>query len=177
MPLSASGQSQLSAPAVCGADPGRRPGPAGPGRAHHLERQLDRCRWWGRRDAEVPGRVRAGSGHPGRLAVITGDSGFFAITKWLHNQIHGSLSGAAPGTAEAGHYARTLTANAVELTARVRPGDVVLLPDPQTAGLAAPLAQVALRPWQRHLGPTSRTISAIDAARTRPSPILGRPVS
>ena len=25
--------------------------------------------------------------------VITGDAGFFAITKRLHNQIHGSLSG------------------------------------------------------------------------------------
>jgi trehalose synthase len=34
-----------------------------------------------------------------------------------------------------------LAANAVELAARIRPGDAVLLHDPQTAGLAAPLAQ------------------------------------
>jgi len=85
--------------------------------------------------------------------VITGDAEFFAITKRLHNQIHGSLSGAPLGAAEAGHYARMLAANAVELTARVRPGDVVLLHDPQTAGLAAPLAQAGARVvWRCHIG-------------------------
>ncbi len=63
--------------------------------------------------------------------VITGDAGFFAITKRLHNQIHGSLSGAPLGAADAGHYEQMLTANAVELAVRVRPGDVVLLHDPQ----------------------------------------------
>src|SRR5689334_15313124 len=66
--------------------------------------------------------------------VIGGDAGFFAITKRLHNQIHGSLSGAPLGAADAGHYAQVLAANAVELAARVRPGDVVLLHDPQTGG-------------------------------------------
>ncbi len=85
--------------------------------------------------------------------VITGDAGFFAITKRLHNQIHGSLSGAPLGAAEAAHYAQMLTANAVELAARVRPGDVVLLHDPQTAGLAAPLAQAGARVvWRCHIG-------------------------
>jgi trehalose synthase len=85
--------------------------------------------------------------------VITGDAEFFATTKRLHNQIHGSLSGAPLGAAEAGHYAQMLAANAVELTARVRPGDVVLLHDPQTAGLAAPLAQAGARVvWRCHIG-------------------------
>jgi trehalose synthase len=85
--------------------------------------------------------------------VITGDAGFFAITKRLHNQIHGSLSGDPLGAAEAGHYAQMLAANAVELAARVRPGDVVLLHDPQTAGLAAPLAQAGARVvWRCHIG-------------------------
>ena len=85
--------------------------------------------------------------------VITGDAGFFAITKRLHNQIHGSLSGAPLGAAEAAHYAQMLAANAVELAARVRPGDVVLLHDPQTAGLAAPLAQAGARVvWRCHIG-------------------------
>ena len=85
--------------------------------------------------------------------VITGDAGFFAITKRLHNQIHGSLSGAPLGTAEASHYAQMLAANAVELAARIRPGDVVLLHDPQTAGLAAPLAQAGARVvWRCHIG-------------------------
>jgi trehalose synthase len=85
--------------------------------------------------------------------VISGDAGFFAITKRLHNQIHGTLSGAPLGAAEAEHYARMLAANAVELAARVRPGDVVLLHDPQTAGLAAPLAQAGARVvWRCHIG-------------------------
>jgi len=85
--------------------------------------------------------------------VITGDAGFFAITKRLHNQIHGSLSGAPLGAAETAHYAQMLAANAVELRARVRPGDVVLLHDPQTAGLAAPLVQAGARVvWRCHIG-------------------------
>ena len=85
--------------------------------------------------------------------VITGDAEFFAVTKRLHNQIHGRLAGAPLGVAEAGHYAQMLSANAVELTARIRPGDVVLLHDPQTAGLAAPLAQAGARVvWRCHIG-------------------------
>ena len=85
--------------------------------------------------------------------VITGDAGFFAITKRLHNQIHGSASGGPLGAAEAGHYAQMLAANAVELAARIRPGDVVLLHDPQTAGLAAPLADAGARVvWRCHIG-------------------------
>ena len=85
--------------------------------------------------------------------VISGDAGFFAITKRLHNQIHGHPGGGPLGAAEADHYARMLAANAVELAARVRPGDVVLLHDPQTAGLAAPLAQAGARVvWRCHIG-------------------------
>ena len=85
--------------------------------------------------------------------VITGDAEFFAITKRLHNQIHGSRSGGPLGAGEAAHYAQMLAANAVELAARVRPGDVVLLHDPQTAGLAAPLAQAGARVvWRCHIG-------------------------
>ena len=85
--------------------------------------------------------------------VISGDAAFFAITKRLHNQIHGSLSGAPLGPQEAAHYTQMLAPNAVELAARVRPGDVVLLHDPQTAGLAAPLAQAGARViWRCHIG-------------------------
>ena len=90
---------------------------------------------------------------PAGWLVITGDAEFFAITKRLHNQIHGHQSGAPLGAAEADHYAKMAAANAVELLARVRPGDVVLLHDPQTAGLAAPLAQAGARVvWRCHIG-------------------------
>ena len=85
--------------------------------------------------------------------VITGDAEFFAITKRLHNQIHGDRAGGPLGAAEADHYTRMLAANAVELLGRIRPGDLVLLHDPQTAGLAAPLARAGARVvWRCHIG-------------------------
>ena len=85
--------------------------------------------------------------------VVTGDAEFFAITKRLHNQIHGDRAGGPLGAAEAGHYTRMLTANAVELLGWIRPGDVALLHDPQTAGLAAPLARAGARVvWRCHIG-------------------------
>ncbi len=82
--------------------------------------------------------------------MITGDGGFFAITKRLHNQIHGSLSGAPLGAAEAGHYAQMLAANAVELVARVRSGDVCCCTT-RRPGLAAPLAGTRVM-WRCHIG-------------------------
>jgi trehalose synthase len=85
--------------------------------------------------------------------VITGDARFFAATKRLHNQIHGDLAGGPLGAAEAHHYTRMLTANAVELLGQIRPGDVALLHDPQTAGLAEPLARAgATVVWRCHIG-------------------------
>ena len=85
--------------------------------------------------------------------VISGDAGFFAITKRLHNQMHGNPAGGPFSAAEAGHYAWMLAANAVELLGQVRSGDAVLLHDPQTAGLAAPLARAGARVvWHCHIG-------------------------
>jgi trehalose synthase len=90
-----------------------------------------------------------------RWMVIGGDPEFFAITKRLHNQIHGVVSEAGMvGTADdAAHYDRVLTANAAELLKLVRPGDFALLHDPQTAGLAAPLARAGVQVvWRSHVG-------------------------
>ena len=90
---------------------------------------------------------------PIRWLVVTGDAEFFAITKRLHNQIHGDLAGGPLGAAEAHHYMRMLAANAVELLDRIRPGDVALLHDPQTVGLAGPLARAGARVvWRCHIG-------------------------
>jgi len=85
--------------------------------------------------------------------VISGDAEFFAITKRLHNQIHGDLAGGPLGAAEAHHYTQMLTANAAELLDRIQPGDIALLHDPQTAGLAGPLARAgATVVWRCHIG-------------------------
>jgi trehalose synthase len=85
--------------------------------------------------------------------VITGDAGFFVITKRLHHQLHGDLSGGILTAADAGQYARMLAANAVELLGQIRPGDIVLLHDPQTAGLTEYLTHAgALVAWRSHIG-------------------------
>ncbi len=88
-----------------------------------------------------------------RWSVITGDAEFFVLTKRVHNQIHGEEAGGPLSEAEAGHYARMLAANAVELLELIRPGDLVLLHDPQTAGLTAALAQAGAQvAWRCHIG-------------------------
>jgi trehalose synthase len=91
---------------------------------------------------------------PIKWSVIGGDAQFFAITKRLHNRIHGTAGDGGPlGTAQAAHYAEILAANADELLGQVRAGDLVLLHDPQTAGLAAPLAAAgATVVWRCHIG-------------------------
>jgi trehalose synthase len=90
---------------------------------------------------------------PSRWLVITGDAEFFVITKRVHNLIHGQDAGGPFTAADAAHYAQMLAANAVELADRVRPGDLVLLHDPQTAGLTPSLARAGARvAWRSHIG-------------------------
>ncbi|GAA3344943.1 glycosyltransferase [Amorphoplanes nipponensis] len=93
-----------------------------------------------------------------RWLVIHGDADFFSITKRLHNAVHGHGDPAGLDAAAAHHYTHVLTANAVELLDHVRPGDIALLHDPQTAGLAAPLAEAgATVVWRCHIGADRQT--------------------
>ena len=93
------------------------------------------------------------AGITSRWMVITGDAEFFVITKRLHNQIHGQVAGGALTVAEVSHYERMLAANAAELLELIRPGDLVLLHDPQTAGLAESLTEAGARvAWRCHIG-------------------------
>jgi trehalose synthase len=88
-----------------------------------------------------------------RWTVIGGDPDFFAITKRLHNQLHGVGGQGDLGDAEAEHYRQVLAANGQELADLVRPGDIVLLHDPQTAGLTAAMARAgAAAIWRCHIG-------------------------
>ena len=88
-----------------------------------------------------------------RWRVISGDAEFFLITKRLHNQIHGEVAGGPLSGAAADHHTRMLAANAVELLDQIRPGDLVLLHDPQTAGLAGALTTAGSRvAWRCHIG-------------------------
>jgi trehalose synthase len=89
-----------------------------------------------------------------RWLVVTGDPDFFAITKRIHNRLHGSPGDGGPlGADEAVRYRRTLDANLAGLSSRVKAGDVVLLHDPQTAGLATPLTRLGAHVvWRCHVG-------------------------
>jgi trehalose synthase len=89
-----------------------------------------------------------------RWTVIGGDLEFFAITKGLHNQIHGHVGTAGLiGPARASHYEQVLAANADELLRQVQPGDIVLLHDPQTAGLTGALIRAGVQVvWRCHIG-------------------------
>jgi trehalose synthase len=95
-----------------------------------------------------------GAGIDARWLVITGSPGFFHLTKRLHHAFHGLPGdGSALGEAEREIYEATLAENADELLALVRPDDVVLLHDPQTAGLAPTLhAHGAIVLWRSHIG-------------------------
>jgi trehalose synthase len=95
-----------------------------------------------------------GAGVDTRWLVMQGDPSFFAITKRVHNWLHNSTGdGASLAQSERDHYLEVSRSNAEALCRRVNPGDVVLLHDPQTAGLVAPLRERgATVVWRCHVG-------------------------
>ena len=95
-----------------------------------------------------------GAGVDTRWVVIGGTPAFFAVTKRLHNRLHGALGDGGPlGAAEHEAYDAVLREACAELVPRVQPGDVVILHDPQTAGMAAAMhAAGAHVVWRSHIG-------------------------
>ena len=89
-----------------------------------------------------------------RWLVMTGDAEFFVTTKRIHNRLHGSPGDEGDlGIREMAHYSRVVEANAQSAIGFIQPGDVVLLHDPQAAGLAAPLAIMGAQVvWRCHVG-------------------------
>ena len=111
-----------------------------------------------------------GAGIDNRWAVLDGDPSFFAITKRLHNMLHGEVGdGGALGPAERAHYDDVMRANLTSMLRRVSPGDLVVLHDPQTAGLAEGLrAAVTGVVWRCHVGrdvPNDVAVAAWDFLR------------
>src|SRR6478736_4500876 len=95
-----------------------------------------------------------GAGIETRWFVLTGDERFFTVTKRLHNLLHG-FPGDRGGLDEADrdHYRDVMARNLEVWQNRVRPGDIVLLHDPQTAGMAGALRdQGAHVVWRCHIG-------------------------
>ena len=99
------------------------------------------------------GYVR-GVGIDGRWVTIGGNPEFFDITKRLHNRLHGYSGDGGPlGDAERAAYERVTAEHAELLAQRVAPSDVVLLHDPQTAGMVAPLVEKGVPViWRAHIG-------------------------
>jgi len=95
-----------------------------------------------------------GAGVDSRWSVLQGTPAFFAITKRLHNRLHGEIGDGGPlGHAERAEYEAVTAAGAQELAGLLRPGDVVILHDPQTAGMAPALrATGAHLVWRLHVG-------------------------
>ena len=95
-----------------------------------------------------------GAGVDTRWVVIEGNEQFFRVTKRIHNQIHGYPGdGGALGAVEHGIYQRALEPAAFDLAAVVRPGDAVILHDPQTAGLVPDMKRAgAVVIWRCHVG-------------------------
>jgi trehalose synthase len=93
-----------------------------------------------------------GAGIDARWIVMDGTLDFFRFTKRLHNALHG-VDVEPPGDADRRLYEETSDRNALELAGMIRPGDVVMLHDPQTAGLAPDLARLGARLiWRCHIG-------------------------
>lgn len=95
-----------------------------------------------------------GGGIDARWVVISGPPQFFAVTKRVHNALHGAAGDNSPlGAEQRAIYEEVMRANADELLARLRPRDVVLLHDPQTAGLARYAKRAgAIVVWRCHIG-------------------------
>jgi trehalose synthase len=95
-----------------------------------------------------------GAGVDARWLVIQGDPAYFTITKRVHNGLYGTAGdGGVLGAAERSHYEHVARVNAEELLPVVGPEDIVLLHDPQTAGLATALRRLGTKlVWRCHVG-------------------------
>jgi trehalose synthase len=95
-----------------------------------------------------------GAGIDTRWVVIAGTPEFFKVTKRIHNHLHGAAGdGGSLGATEREIYARALEPNGRELADMVSDRDVVLLHDPQTAGLIPAIKRSGARViWRCHVG-------------------------
>jgi trehalose synthase len=116
-----------------------------------------------------------GLGVDTRWLVIGGTPAFFRIAKRLHNALHGEIGdGSQLDRHAVEEYERVAADNAAELVPRIHPGDIAILHDPQTAGLAPALVRRGARVvWRCHIGRDERSAEA-DRAWTFLEPYLTR---
>lgn len=100
-----------------------------------------------------------------RWVVLQEEPAFFLLTKRIHNRLHGDPGDGGPlGETELAAYRDSLADSAERLSARVSPGDVVLLHDPQTAGLVPAMKAAGARViWRCHIGVDQSNELALEA--------------
>ncbi|MGO9906809.1 MAG: hypothetical protein ACLP4R_04750 [Solirubrobacteraceae bacterium] len=101
--------------------------------------------------------MRAG-GLDTRWLIMPGGTDFFGVTKRIHNFLHGHLGDSGPlGEEERSVYERVIADAGWGLRDVIRSGDVVVLHDPQTLGLASGLKRLgATVMWRCHIGTIRR---------------------
>lgn len=101
---------------------------------------------------EIP--YERGVGMDVRWLVIEGSPAFFGFTKRLHALLHGvATDGSKISDAERREYDRTMAANLEALANQVHAGDVVIVHDPQPAGLIPELVRRRCCViWRAHIG-------------------------
>jgi trehalose synthase len=95
-----------------------------------------------------------GAGVDARWVVISGDQPFFALTKRIHNFLHGSSGDGGDLDDDARRvYDEVTERNASEFRELVKPEDVVIIHDPQPAGLIPAIRDVGCTiVWRCHIG-------------------------
>jgi trehalose synthase len=95
-----------------------------------------------------------GAGVDARWIVVEGDPRFFDITKRIHNRLYGTAGDGGPlGPDERRHYEAAADRNVERVRALVRPGDILVLHDPQTAGLTRHFTGRGVKVvWRCHVG-------------------------
>ncbi len=95
-----------------------------------------------------------GAGLEARWLVIPGNPDFFRVTKRIHNHLHSSPGDGGPLDEQARRtYESTLAATGEQLLAQVRTGDIVIVHDPQPAGLVPSLHEHGAHVvWRCHVG-------------------------
>ena len=138
--------------------------------AEQVRRKLGRRRIWNVNSTAAGGGVAEmlhtllsyarGMGVDARWLVISGNPDFFRITKRIHTALHGEVGdGSDLGPEETLIYEQVTRDNAEELASLVNTDDIVILHDPQTAGLIPHLVRRGVPViWRCHIGTDERTV-------------------
>ena len=106
-----------------------------------------------------------GAGINARWLVLDAPPAFYRLTKRLHNLLHG-VPEARPGLRDEALFDEIARSVGVHAASLVEPGDVVILEDPQTAGLVSPLKNAgAVVVWRCHVGADEPSEAAASAWR------------